>query len=299
MRLTAFVVAGDDEVDEDQVRDPREQAEVDLVVDDAQAQRLRQAGLLRRDPPQADRDQHRDAELHLRADPQRAPADDLDVVVGEAQQRAADRRPVDPDRAPVVVRQHQERDRDRREDDDPAHRRRARLDVVAGGAVLADELAELAIAQEGDELRRQEDADQQRGGAGDQDLAHQALAAAAARRPSRDDLEADAARGLDEDRVAGAHELAGERRGRGGVGDGVQLAAEALAHVRGERADRDRARRRRGRSRARRSRRGSAPRRGRARACRRARRRGARPRTRRDRRGRRASTSGWRCSSHR
>ena len=45
----------------------------------------------------------------------------------------------------------------------PAHRRRAGLRVVALGALLADVLAELALAQERDELRRQEDADEQRG----------------------------------------------------------------------------------------------------------------------------------------
>ncbi len=47
--------------------------------------------------------------------------------------------------------------------------------VVALRALLADVLAELALAQELDELRAQEDADQQRGRAGDQDRAPSAL----------------------------------------------------------------------------------------------------------------------------
>src|SRR4051795_8341102 len=38
---------------------------------------------------------------------------------------------------------------------------------------------------------------------------------------ARDDLEADAARSLDEDGVAGAHQLAGQRGRAGGVGDRV------------------------------------------------------------------------------
>ena len=79
--------------------------------------------------------------------PERAALDDLRVVVGEAEQRAGDRRAEHADRAPVVVGEDQERHRDRREDDDPAHRRRARLVVVALGALLADVLAELAVAQ--------------------------------------------------------------------------------------------------------------------------------------------------------
>ena len=46
------------------------------------------------------------------------------------------------------------------------------LGVVAGRALLADVLPELARAQERDELRAQEDADEQRGRARDEDLAH-------------------------------------------------------------------------------------------------------------------------------
>src|SRR5262249_31333648 len=60
-----------------------------------------------------------------------------------------------------------------------AHRRRARLRVVLLGALLADVLAELALAQEGDELGGQEDADQQRGRPGDEDLAHHPAACSA------------------------------------------------------------------------------------------------------------------------
>src|SRR5258708_25007475 len=47
------------------------------------------------------------------------------------------------------------------------------------GTVLADVLSELALAQERDELRAQEDADQQRGRTTDQDPPHQPGAPAA------------------------------------------------------------------------------------------------------------------------
>src|SRR3954454_251375 len=158
----------DDEVDQHRIED----AEVDRDVERAQAERVRQVGPLRGDVPEPDRDRDRHAELRARAQAERAALDDLRVVVGEPEQRARDRGAEHPDRAPVVVAEDQERDRDGGEDDDPAHRRRAGLLVVALGALLADELPELARAQERDELRRQEDADQQRRRARDEDLAH-------------------------------------------------------------------------------------------------------------------------------
>ena len=129
--------------------------------------------LLGRHPPQPERDRDRHQQLGARAQAERAAPDDLRVVVGEAQQRAGHGRAVDPHRAPVVVAEDQERRRDGQEDDDPAHRRGAGLLVVALGPLLADELAELAVAQGGDEARREEDADQQGRGARDEDLAHQ------------------------------------------------------------------------------------------------------------------------------
>ena len=59
---------------------------------------------------------------------------------------------------------------------DAARRLRARLRVVALGALLADDLAELSLADRRDEPRREEDADEQRGAARDQDLTHAAAA---------------------------------------------------------------------------------------------------------------------------
>ena len=118
-------------------------------------------------------------ELRARAQPQGAPLDDLREVVGEAQQRARERDAEHADRPRRERRQQQERHRDRGEDDDPAHRRRAGLGVVLLRPLLADVLAELARAQERDELRRQEDAYEQGRGPRDQHLAHQPAACSA------------------------------------------------------------------------------------------------------------------------
>ena len=72
----------------------------------------------------------------------------------------------------VAFGEHQVGDADRGEDDQAAHRRRARLGVVLLRPVLADVLAELAHPQVFDEFRPEEDADQHRGHPGDQDFAH-------------------------------------------------------------------------------------------------------------------------------
>src|SRR6185312_3772692 len=168
--------AGDDEVDEDGIEDP----EVDLRIDDPQPQRVLQAGALRRGQPQADRDRDRRQQLRATAQAERAAPHDLRVVVGEADRRARDRRAEDADRLPVVVREDQERQRDGGEDDQAAHRRRSRLRVMALRPLLADVLPELALADERDELRAQEDADEQRGGPRDQHAPHQRAASSAA-----------------------------------------------------------------------------------------------------------------------
>ena len=244
-----------------------------------------------RDQPQPDRDQHRDHELRAPAQAERTPPHHLRVVVGEAQQRARDRDAEDADRAPVHFGQQQERDRDRGEDDDPAHRRRAGLGVVPLGPLLADVLAELALAQERDELRRQEDADQQRGGPRDQDLTHGASASATVSRPiPREALTSTTSPGRDQ--------LGRERGGLGRVGDDVRLAGERRRASPPTAGRRRRARQRRMTPRRPRSHDGRRARRARAPACPRARRRAAlRAPAWRDRRARRAWRAGWRCSS--
>src|SRR3712207_9065021 len=65
----------------------------------------------------------------------------------EAEQRAGEGHAEHAHGPGVEVRQEQERHRDGGEDDDPAHRRRARLGVVLLRSLLADVLAELALAR--------------------------------------------------------------------------------------------------------------------------------------------------------
>ncbi len=93
-------------------------------------------------------------------------------------------------RQPVQLGQQQIRNGDRGEDDHAAHRRRARLRLVALRALLADVLAELAVAQQFDELRAQEQADQQRRDAGQQDRARcRPLADRERQRPRHDHVQ--------------------------------------------------------------------------------------------------------------
>ena len=193
-------------------------------------------------------------------------------------------------------REDRERRDDRDQHDHAAHRRRAGLAEVPLRPVVAHVLAELAPAQELDELRREEDADQQRGGAADQDLVPSAPPRArSATRSSatpREPLTSTVSPG------AQARRAAAPRPSAASLGVEVLAAAEALAGPRRARPDRDE-QRDAGRVRLlARARGGSAPRRAsRARACRRARRRAGRGPSRRARPARRASTSGWRCSS--
>ena len=187
-------------------------------------------------PPQAERDGDRHEQLGAGAQAERPALDDLRVVVGEAEQRARHGRPVDADRAPVVVAEDQERDRDGGEDDDPAHRGRARLLVVALGPLLADELAELAVAQEADEARRQEDADEQGGHPRDEDLAHQAASASRACATTSRPTPRDALTSTVSPSRSRPGTSAAAARGVAGVLGGP---AEAVAHVTREVADGD------------------------------------------------------------
>jgi hypothetical protein len=107
---------------------------------------------------------------------------------------------------------------------------RARLLVVALGPSSRMFWPNSLQPQERDELRAQEDADEQRGGAADEDLAHQAVCAAARRRRPRARRRAS----LDEDGVRRLEQLGQQRRGLGGVGDRV-----VAVHRGGARADGD------------------------------------------------------------
>ncbi len=257
--------------------------------------------------------------FHARREAERASLDDLDPVVGEAEPGAAERDEEDGEALGVAVAEHQVGDRDRGEDDQPAHRRRPGLLVVALRALLADLLAELAVAKDLDELRPEEDRDQHRRHAADQDLdrgrspsrptsppSDASDAASLAPPPSPapssahervgDQLEADRARPLISATSPSPSVLGGERRRLGRRRD--PLVRRVVA---GEVADADQRARPRARGRARRSRSWIlGARRARARPCRRGPPRGGRLRAsarRRGARARRASRSGWRCSS--
>ena len=156
---------GHDQVDEDDVERP----EVDRHVGEAQLHGLREVSLLGRHPPQPDGDGNRHHELGARPQAKGAALDDLRVVIGEAEQGAGDRRAEDSESLPVPVRKDDEGHGDRREDDHAAHRRRAGLGLVSLWPLLADVLSELAIAQEDDESRAEEQAHEQRRRPRDQD----------------------------------------------------------------------------------------------------------------------------------
>ena len=85
------------------------------------------------DEPQPEGDRDRHDQLGAGAQTQRAALDELGVVVGEAEQRAGEHRADDADRAPVEFAEDQERHADGEQDDDAAHRRRARLHLVPSG----------------------------------------------------------------------------------------------------------------------------------------------------------------------
>src|SRR5947209_4390925 len=64
-------------------------------IDEAELDRGGQPGLLGGHPPQSERDGDRDRQLRAGAEPERAAADDLRVVIGEAEQGAGDGGPED------------------------------------------------------------------------------------------------------------------------------------------------------------------------------------------------------------
>src|SRR3954466_6198992 len=103
---------------------------------------------------------------------------DLRPVVDEAEQPARYRGEEHAERGPVVRAEDEERHRHRQHHDQAAHRRGAGLAHVPGGALLADLLAELLLAQELDELRPEEHAERERGDARDEDLAEHLYPAA-------------------------------------------------------------------------------------------------------------------------
>ena len=87
---------------------------------------------------------------------------DLDVVVDEPDRPARERDEEDGQPLGCVLAQDQERNRGREDEQDAAHGRRPLLDQVSRGAVLANVLAVLPRAEEGDQLGADEDRDRHR-----------------------------------------------------------------------------------------------------------------------------------------
>jgi hypothetical protein len=177
-----------------------------------------------------DRDDRLPAELRGLRQPEVPVAPQLDVVVEEPDEpHAGERRHGEQPARRVRRAEDQGRDEvaaEGREDDrDPAHRRRPALHHVGLRAVVADELAVAAVAEEADDQRRADERQDQREARGDEDGPHRAAGPAPRRSRARhaavrgdegvgDPLEADRAAGLDEDGVAVA-EPRGPRARRG------------------------------------------------------------------------------------
>jgi hypothetical protein len=131
---------------------------------------------LRRDVPEPGSDNGLPEEFPAPRKAERALAHDLRPVVGKAKGGAGERCSHHRNRARArEVSEDQDWDQDRDEDDHAAHRRRAGFGVVLDRTLVTNVLAELAAAQEADELRSEEDRDQQGRHCADQDLTHQPL----------------------------------------------------------------------------------------------------------------------------
>ena len=120
----------------------------------------------------ADRDQGEPEQLPAPAQPERAPVRELDEVVEEPDRAAAEGDEEDGERRNLVLRHREKRPGGDDEDQEAAHRRGSLLDAVSLRQLLADVLAELVLAQEGDELRADDDRHDHRDHACGQDADH-------------------------------------------------------------------------------------------------------------------------------
>ncbi len=231
MRLTAFEAPGDHQEDRPPRRGPGR----------CRSRRRRCATWSVGSSPTSSLATHQSAtasadlrqQLPARRQPQRAALGDLDEVVGEPESGARRARPRRPrGSACRVVREHQVGDGDRHEDDQPAHRRGPRLGVVLLGPSSRICWPNSLARRKLDELRPEEDRDQHRRHPGDQDLtavdrpttpprwrarpaeAHRSGVPRRAISSSREQLEADGARALDQDRVARLEHRLGQRHRR-------------------------------------------------------------------------------------
>ena len=88
--------------------------------------------------------------------------EDLDIVVGEAQESHQDRRDDHQEDVDIVEPSEKERgDQDRHDDDDPTHRRGALLRLLPFETEVTDEFADLLALEEMDDAPPPDRADQQ------------------------------------------------------------------------------------------------------------------------------------------
>ena len=119
---------------------------------------------------------------------ERALVGDLRVVVGEADRRARHRHAEHGERLRAALGEDQERDRGHRQDQQPAHGRRALLDAVPRRPLLADVLAERAVAQERDEEAAAEHRQERREHACAEHVGHSATSASRSMPAEREPL---------------------------------------------------------------------------------------------------------------
>ncbi len=160
--------AGDDE-EQERVEEP---VEVDVDVDQREVDLRVHVADLRHRERDACRDEHEPDHLPASRQAERAAPVHLEVVVREADQPAADGRAEHRQTRGRVRGEDEERDHGGDEDEQAAHRRRARLDHVPGRPFGADLLADRPAAQPLDELGAEHDGDHHRQEARDQDSDH-------------------------------------------------------------------------------------------------------------------------------
>jgi hypothetical protein len=122
----------------------------------------------------ADRNQNQQDHLPAPGQPKRAPAAQLHQVVGETDAGAGQHDEEHGQGLSRVLAQDEERDDRRRQEEHAAHHRRSLLDHVPRRPLLADVLADVVVAQEGDEARPGEDRDRERQDAGQNHPHHRA-----------------------------------------------------------------------------------------------------------------------------
>src|SRR5262249_40089172 len=159
--------------DDEEEQEEAERREGDAPVEDRGVDVGREPQVVHR-PADPGGDSGEQQELPAAVQPERPPMAHLEPVVDEPDAAAGERDEEDRQSSLRVFAQDQERDRHREHDQEATHRRRALLQVVVGGQLLLDVLAELVAAQVLDELGPGEDRDRHRDDPRGEDAFHYA-----------------------------------------------------------------------------------------------------------------------------